>query len=593
MPPKRRSRTRHRRKDPLSIYWTGLISHGRRGKNDDDARKKAFDWLERECHPNDTTGYANLVKLMAHRPEMAGFLFHEYGIRGMDFLDPALVLHGPADVVRWHQDRYRYLRARAVRLERADRRGAPDYYLDQAVVRELELEIPVLEQQARDVVMNQASVPYGEREIIKLTREEEEWNRTYREEIVTGLEDGLARQKARLESTRQRLPAKMPTYPAIPAPAAGWSSTISKRIQEDNVRQFHYPIEDLIEGKHIQALKMLKRLGLFNPHGYTRKGETFLYYALRHNALSIGKSLLPSYSGAEIRGPVRVAGLEPAADDRDGQDHLQLALKEKWSLFFDMWNASHDAQEPRQLRTYLDQAQLKGLCTWATGTFARQLVARGDINLAFVLPRNSPNRDNAWHSAVENPNLDFLDFLAEHIGHYINHQSKKPHQSETETPLDRALAASKYDVAERLIQHGHSFQRKASGVLEELCDPEDPRLVLYLKGMGQGLGGSRWLHEVVEALERKVQQEPTARDVWVFKAKRLIRRIRDGNWVSIVNLNTQDGNNHTAFALSTHYGFPELEDLLKPPANPPASTGARLNRTRYDWRPAPKRRQLN
>ncbi|KAL3478907.1 hypothetical protein BJX99DRAFT_256112 [Aspergillus californicus] len=516
-----------------------------------------------------------ILEVMDKNPEMAGFILYDYFMGDQGLEDAALLLPAPANVTESHRNYYKLYQINTKRetmeANLTAAREAGDAQEDGRLGTHRKM-------MQTATAASWAAMPGAVRRTLA-----HRWNHAYRAQILTGLGAQRERYQEEIRRLRRVISAGEALYtrddplPDLPLPlsVADRQRTLPPTI--------FCPIESLIERNFLAALQALTQMGLFDPMGYTRNGETYLHLAMvsRAHAVAdyISSNSLSYASPGGYWGLSTVGHIHP---DPAEVDHLRAAMANRYPGFCRMWETAvlsrnHIGGNMHMINTIFNQNDHEWLCTVATGGFARLLVDAGDINLAHI-PVSANNAwssgGSAWHLAIANPNKSFFTFLAEHILNRLQDLNTLH-----EDALDLAIQRDRYIAAKSLLRYNHTVTTvRARICLSSLPLATDRMFLLLLKGVGAELNVQRWLHEVVAALDRKVRQTPGDRAFWIDRAKQLIVRIRQRAGPGRALLAPKDMQNRNVAQLIVSKGFPELLGTLRP-------LNA-LSRLRYDLRPA-------
>ncbi|KAL3440428.1 hypothetical protein BJX65DRAFT_314782 [Aspergillus insuetus] len=219
----------------------------------------------------------HLIFLMKVHPELTGLIF-QYALPER-WADAAMWTQTREEVVNWqflmklvkrrghgHQE-FMELAAIALRIEERDLRTAVQT-LDR-----------LMDEQARFDPLRRGAAHLSQVDLwYRKTRKQMIWNQVVK---VRELQRAIAA-KADL---RHYMPAIRPTtFPP--------TNAISLRAAERSPRV----LDQLMSEDCHEALTMLRRLGIFNPVGYTRMGHSYLHHALMNKAFRVARMICSLYT---------------------------------------------------------------------------------------------------------------------------------------------------------------------------------------------------------------------------------------------------------------------------------------------------------
>ncbi|KAL2869583.1 uncharacterized protein BJX67DRAFT_379131 [Aspergillus lucknowensis] len=544
-----------------------------------------------------------LVDLMVQKPYLTGLIYAEYGMKSRwDWA--AQTLNDTNQVLEWH-------RIRSKKLHWEETRGRVDAGIQLAVqgrngpvlrrrrfVRvQIDIELLQLEEWTLTETLNNVmrdQFGYTPLWVIQNRTPCQQWYEDTRNDIVAYLQNEVQATQQEIQRLQQALPQNMSAL--IPAPPL--PTPIPTARSSENCNSCSRIVEKLLRKDALEPILMLRRLGLFNPRGYTRMGYTFLHEALAFRRTRIAGYLASLHDIVSIRHNVATPGLNANFP----YHHLDTLVLRNWPRLFERtWTRVRPtlqaAAPNHSLADVLHRHSVQVLCTWASHALATTLSTTDGLNLALIQIQPGCNWTNwagaqstPWHLAMKNPNLDFLDFLDTQIHATISQRDGAGRQ-----PLDIALADRADRTVTHLIHLGHATEPAAYRCLSQLPDKNDPVFRALFDGMGANIAHptrrGTFLHYVMWGLHHHIQhlndnaanlgltayQRQRRKAAYTQRAGALIQEIKGGNATgNRPDVAAVDVQNRTALALARQHRLPR----------------AALNFVRYNGRDRPPVRRV-
>ncbi|KAL4756958.1 uncharacterized protein BDW70DRAFT_163990 [Aspergillus foveolatus] len=360
------------------------------------------------------------------------------------------------------------------------------------------------------------------------------------------------------------------TFPGAPTPQP--RGVIEAKIATLNVVD---PIQILINRNKLHALAILHGTGRWNPAGYGISGRSYL--SMAWNRRRKPKLRIMHYICRECR-KNRVFALERPncpglVAGASSETHLDFIIRRDYSAFSRMWSfldrislgPGHMNLVPAPGAPLLQRSTLIALSEKVSGPLLTSLRVRNGLDLHAFVP-------DIWHSALTNPNPNFVDGLAAHPPALATVNNAVIHPANA---LATAFQWDRFVKFERLLVVGadaDAWARSADGI------PSWPharsRSWKYIKAAvmfnrnieptpGGQVNGGTLLHVIVRALESQLRQLATllatrhitpaqyrGRHTTRYRqARALIALVRNGNWLgNTPDVHTTDQNGMTAAA---------------------------------------------
>ncbi|KAL3457568.1 hypothetical protein BJX64DRAFT_293057 [Aspergillus heterothallicus] len=209
-------------------------------------------------------------------------------------------------------------------------------------------------------------------------------------------------------------------------------------VSTKNIQACPTPMASWILADRHSFLIRLHRIGLWNPLGYVPSGESFLAFAMTHNntwnnAWAI--DYINNIARNNLQFLLQPAIIQEVTGIALNMNHFDYAIREgHLDIFFD-WLAAHPGINGP---TILNLRSRETLTKTINAAAATHLLTNHNLNLAiqpaapaamalnprtpagngyligYVRKIGSPGYGSPWHLAVQNPNLDMLDFMNQH-----------------------------------------------------------------------------------------------------------------------------------------------------------------------------------
>ncbi|KAL4802460.1 hypothetical protein BDV18DRAFT_163864 [Aspergillus unguis] len=382
------------------------------------------------------------------------------------------------------------------------------------------------------------------------------------------------------------LPA-VPLPPLVPPAQAILFDTLLA-----NISGMAFPAETIIEYDADRALRMLARLGYFNPLGYNHMGYSWLHHAIDARSPKCTSFLLSAYNGNPSL-LLQSTGLTNAVQTPLARNIPAMLVHSAWvPLFTKVWNEIVAADPSVNANRLFDAFERDLLCQQIDGPMAESLARQGldlaqHTNVQSTTPWTALG--TVWHLAIINTkNTSFLEYLGARTPGTIN----IPNQSVVPvTPISvAARLLQNMPAVQVLVKYGAHTYGVAQPLLHDLVDPEDATLSLYMNGPGTRLDTDLWIHAVLVGLENHIADnpaEPAARDRLIRRAKKLITALKRGRGGVRASLTVTDTNGDTPVQFARRNRLSCLSYMLEPREEP---TNGRGDGTRYGLR---KRERVN
>ncbi|KAL3457566.1 hypothetical protein BJX64DRAFT_268702 [Aspergillus heterothallicus] len=531
-----------------------------------------------------------IVSLLREWPEYAGYIVAVYGT--FRWPENALDLETDVEAEQWHRDRHRLdqqvkLKAN-LQLLYAWLTNVPARRRIRQQILRLEYELNLfrlrgIRQTLRSVQDNQAA--YDPWATVPPATPLLAQYQTWRGAIVQRLT--LMRQHWTRVVMRSILNLAGHAAPlTAPLPPVALPALIPAVVNTRHCNDYPRFIELLIKRDCLEALIMLRRLGIFNPVSYHRRGWTLLHDALLWEAPKVSKWLLNRSVPSDLWTlPYGTTALQH--NMRPWTDLEFLAHKGWMRRFKQAWaliepdavaiNAlAHDVFNPDTLRH---------LCTVVDTPIAERLAeAPFYCNIAklrlpvlhnWILHPWVVDGGTTWHLAVQNPNIRFLDFVGRHNGGEIDDIDITGRR-----PMEKLLTAAAPDRLRirRLVQWGADTREAAVPVIRRLPLLTDTDWILYFHAQGTNLAAGQgtvrgsWLHEVVRGLHAELARvnglgltaaaARRQRAQCGERALALIQAIKRGNGFSAGRIADTDTSDRTASRLLRDLGMWRFRRIL-------------------------------
>lgn len=537
-------------------------------------------WLEND----------ELLNLMEACPAMVGVIYWSYGAK-YRWKNAIQQRRDDSQALFWHQLReavreQRQTHEEAIRL-RQEAKGfeawnkVPEWRNTQreAKRRLLAAEVFELEQQLECVQQLQRPNASTLR-----------WNRRFAVQIQLDIQNAIRDAKAEDDEVALEIPSKHQTDPErLPARPQLKSFvdddlSIPGAVVEENLREVGFqPIERMILRDYHQPLRVLYRLGLFDPKGYTHDESTYLANAIACTSKGCTRFIMSHYDSGKLLTHSSLPSIWPGPFEID--NHIDLLIETEFNYGLGL-ALKILLQRSLDLNTSLWPHTRSHICEFATGHVA-SLLERVGVDLTDTTDW-SP-RDTPWHVAARNPNKSFYDFLYQRIPHTINQPDRNG-----DLPITIAQRLDEKERAQWLIDRGAAVYPAVRKMLSNLCSPEDEWFLFYFQAAGTSLPTEPWINDVIDGLNEEIaRQGAEERGSLNERAAELIMKLKNGNGVSSASLRTLNDRNETPLQAATRYGLNEIIHLLQPPKPVRREHSSRYNlrkrAQRYDLRKRVKR----
>ncbi|KAJ0414234.1 hypothetical protein BJY00DRAFT_318993 [Aspergillus carlsbadensis] len=427
----------------------------------------------------------DLIFLMKVHPELTGLIF-QYALPER-WADAAIWTQTTEEVVNWQ-----FLMARRVELNRVMQSIKRRPVQGDQEYRELaEIQLLLEERDLRtlartlDRVMNEQALFDPFHGAAANLSPVDRWYRKTRKQVIWN-QSVAVRALHRALADRQDQPRNAPVTRPIPdLPTNAMSLKAAHRSPGI--------LDQLILDDCHEALTMLRRLGIFNPTGYTRMGHSYLHHALANKAFRVARMICSLYTAQDWANSSTVPGIMPChcCDENAGQMHrnIELLAEHKWANQFDraFFNILYPwwVQQQHDPGALLRTATRRMICTFASHDLASRLLAVGiDLSQTPTIvvpcgPDSVTTGGTPWHLAATNRDITFLDFLDNRIHDHIFTPDFNGR-----LPLEIAMMDDNYGAAQRLIQLGHTLREPMYRLLLTLPSPNDRYFQLLFNGMG-------------------------------------------------------------------------------------------------------------
>lgn len=545
----------------LDLIWNQL-TNGTRGHMNSSEREFCLvlyyilDWLEND----------ELLNLMEAFPAMTGVIYWSYGAK-YRWKNAIQQRRDDSQALFWHQLRgavreQRETHEEAIRL-RQEAKGlkawnnVPQWRHTQreAKRRLLAAEVFELEQQLECVQQLQRPDASTLR-----------WNRRFAVQIQLDIQNAIRDAKAEDDEVALEIPSKHQTEPErLPARPQLKSFvdddlSISAEVVEENLQEVGFqPIERMILRDYHLALRVLCRLGLFYPKGYTHYESTYLADAITCRSKGCTKFIMSHYGSNELLAHSSLPSIWPGPFEIGSYIDLLIETEFNCGLGLALeFLLEFLPQGSVGVNTLRFPSTRSHICQFATGHVA-SLLAKLGVDLTDTT--DWPPRDTPWHMAVGNPNRSFYDFLHQRIPHTINQPDRNG-----DLPITIAQGMDEMERAQWLIDRGAAVYPAVRRMLSQLCSPEDEWFLFYFQAAGARLPTEPWIHDVIEVLNEEIARQGTEeRGSLNEQAAELIMKLKNGNGVSSASLRTLNDRNETPLQAATRYGLNEIIHLLQPP----------------------------
>ncbi|KAL5041881.1 hypothetical protein BDW71DRAFT_211717 [Aspergillus fruticulosus] len=368
------------------------------------------------------------------------------------------------------------------------------------------------------------------------------------------------------------------TFPAAPTPQP-------RGVVEANIATLDMvdPIQTLINRNKLHALAILHGTGRWNPAGYGISGRSYL--AMAWNRGRNPKYRIMHYICRECRKNRAFALERPncpgLVTGASIETHLDFIICREYSAFARMWSfmdrislgPGHMNLVPVPGAPVLQRPTLIALSEKVSGPMLTSLHVNNGLDLHAFVP-------DIWHSALNNPNSNFVDSLAAHPPALATINNAVIHPANA---LATAFQWNRFMNFKRLLVVGadaDAWARSPDGI------PSWPRArsrswkyiyaaVWFNRNIdpapGAQVNGGTLLHVIVHALESQLQQLAALlatgqitpaqyrgrRATRYRQARTLIALVRNGNWLGVTpDLKTIDQNGLTAAAAAQAMAAP-------------------------------------
>ncbi|BCS21652.1 uncharacterized protein APUU_22084A [Aspergillus puulaauensis] len=563
----------------LHLIWKHLIN-----EREDENNKERQNYTDSLYCILDFLDDDDLLVLMEAFPTMAGLVYWSYGAKYLwkDAIQPR---RDEAQTIYWHQlhealRRQKKGHEKAIMLRRQARgveawSKVPEWRHTERVInrRLLAAKIFELERQLECVEDLQTLHARALRPVPGESAARW-WNRRFAAQIQADIKTAIAAAKEEDDDEAAEINPNNPPPPPQLASFVDNAVPVPDETVEENCKEVKFkPIERMIALDYHLALRALRRLGLFDPHGYTHDGATYLAEAIICQGQSCIMLIMSGYAAVEIRKLPSVPDVSPSQFGI--RSHISLLITEKVSHGLGLALDILLEDNPQlNAHTLLLPNQKRRICCFATGRLAELLASTGlDLAQTTWLTRNS----TPWHMAAHNPNKSFYDFLHQHIPDTIDQIN-----DEGELPITIAQEIHEMERVQWLIDRGAAFYPAAQRMLSKLCSPADPWFLFYFQAVGAGLSNDPWINDVVEGLQTQIsEQGPGEKGELIERAKTLITKLRAGNGIAEASLGTVNDRNETALQAATRYGLKQILRLLQPPASSRYNLRKRVKRDHH------------
>ncbi|KAL4900456.1 hypothetical protein BDW74DRAFT_161957 [Aspergillus multicolor] len=388
----------------------------------------------------------------------------------------------------------------------------------------------------------------------------------------------------------------LPTIPALPRPIASNETILNPETGLPDLE----PIESLICVDADHALRVLLRLGLFNPLGYSHHGMTWLAMAIIKDSHRVARYILSHYTPAALARHTELPAVIEPGNDPLIDNHVVALARHKWRRSFNeawprFFSAFPPGAPPNLAASFLTSLDQENLLWMVPGKIAEELRTCG-VDLSTVTPSAVAGfhffGGTPWHIAARNTDPSFFDWLARqgNMRAEINNLDdigRTPLEIAYKGRASGALGGGHLNnlvAAERLIHHGAHFYAFAKDILLELPDfPRSNRwLNMFFRSSGARMAEYPWIHDVLVGLDTMLRRNGAAsRRHLMARAKNLIRWLRDGNGVAKASLTLERWDNKKPVAVAEELGLYSLMYLLQ---ERKTATNGRADRTQYGLR---------
>ncbi|KAL4995469.1 hypothetical protein BDV10DRAFT_187997 [Aspergillus recurvatus] len=350
-----------------------------------------------------------------------------------------------------------------------------------------------------------------------------------------------------------------------------------RRLIEANIATLNMvdPIQTLINQNKLHALAILHGTGRWNPAGYGISGRSYL--SIAWNRGRNPKYRIMHYICRECRKNRAFALERPNCPGLVAgssiETHLDFIICREYSAFARMWSfldrislgPGHMNLVPVPGAPLLQRATLIALSEKVSGPMLTSLRVRNGLDLhAFVA--------DIWHSALNNPNPNFVEGLAAHPLALATINNAVVHPANA---LATAFQRDRFVNFERLLIVGadaDAWARSPDGIPSwpHACSRSWKYIDAAVRfnrninpAPGGQVNGGTLLHVIVRAFESQLQQLATLlatgqitpaqyrgrRATRYRQARALIALVRGGNWLGVTpDVSTTDQNGLTAAA---------------------------------------------
>ncbi|KAL2826468.1 hypothetical protein BDW59DRAFT_160985 [Aspergillus cavernicola] len=390
--------------------------------------------------------------------------------------------------------------------------------------------------------------------------------------------------------------------PPLPSPAAAVNGNMAAR---------NWPIERLIRRNQWRCLTRLHRANHWDPLSFSPRGVSYLHMA--HDA---GAKYTFNYIVHQARGNALFCTTNTSFENVTGIQadnvHFDFVLElDKYKIFRQWWRSiiTTPPEVPLDPILVLTEESQRILCRKAARPFAEYLRTHNNFHLATT--STTDIRGTVWHLAVENPNSNFVDFLATN-----GTQSIDMYSGHFQSPLDYSVTMDHFNVFKRLLSAGAN----PDPLVEHFIQDFEPATNKWLRASsahytrinsttGQTANGGTIIHKIIEELHSRVTalnnadlfltpaQKARKRRNLIKTANGLIRLMRVGSRHGRPDMTARNLDQRTALDLALFCHFPALADVLQTNPGRPVDArgggdggGAAAWGHRYPTRRAPRAR---
>lgn len=564
----------------LDLIWNQLISES----EDENNKKERQNYTDILYCILDQLENDDLLILMEAFPTMAGLIYWSYGAKYL-WKDAVQPRRDETQTIYWHQlhetlRRQKKGHEKAIQLRRQAQgveawSKVPEWRHIERVINRRLLAAKIFELEGQlECVEDLQSLHARYLRPVPGESAARRWNRRFAEQIQADIKTAIAAAEEEDDEEAAEINPNNPPPPPQLAYFVDDAVPVPDETVEENCKEVKFkPIERMIALDYHLALRALRRLGLFDPHGYTHDGATYLADAITCTSQSCIMLIMSGYAADEIRKLPSVPDVSPS--QLGIRSHLSLLVQEQLSHGLGLALDILLEDNPQlNAHTLLLPNQKRRIRCFATGRLAELLASTG-LDLAQTTPW--PRNNTPWHMAARNPNKSFYDFLHQRRPDIIDQVD-----DEGELPITIAQGIYEMERARWLIDRGAAVYPAARKMLSKLCSPADQWFLFYFQAAGAGLSNDPWINDVVEGLQTQIGEQGVGeKEELIERAKALITKLKGGNGISEASLGTLNESNETPLEAATRYGLKEIRRLLQPPASSRYNLRKRVKRDHH------------